>query len=235
MWNAIAAIAIAAPGCAIQVREVARRPSPKPQSNVARNPLSKDQHSSDDVANHARTRWRRSRAWGTPWDGRLVNGVQLPSEGRLFFTWDPVKRESPNRAYRRYGTDCLIRVLLRVLRAHAREHPGAPRVGVGDLSRPEGGDFGARFGGLGHSSHQNGLDVDVYYPRRDGREREPRWPEQIDRPLAQDLVDRFVHAGAEFVFVGPNTGLTGTPDTVQELAHHDNHMHVRIARGQERC
>ena len=30
--------------------------------------------------------------------------------------------------------------------------------------------FGRRFGGLGHASHQNGLDVDVYYPRIDGRE-----------------------------------------------------------------
>jgi hypothetical protein len=55
--------------------------------------------------------WRRSRALGKPWAGRLVNGVRLPSEGRLFFTWDPVKKRSPNRAYRRYGTDRLIRVL----------------------------------------------------------------------------------------------------------------------------
>jgi hypothetical protein len=73
------------------------------------------------------------------------------------------------------------------------------------------------------------LDVDVYYPRRDGREREPRKPAQIDRRLAQDLVDRFVAAGARFVFVGPNTRLTGPPRVVQVLAHHDNHMHVRIS------
>ena len=27
------------------------------------------------------------------------------------------------------------------------------------------------YGGLGHGSHQNGLDADIYYPRRDGTER----------------------------------------------------------------
>jgi murein endopeptidase len=173
-------------------------------------------------------RWRRSKALGEPWSGRLVKGVKLPPEGRLFFTWDPVREVSPNRAYRRFATSRLIRITLGVLRSHAARHPDAPRVGIGDLSRRKGGDFGKRFGGLGHTSHQNGLDVDLYYPRRDGREREPRRPAQIDRGLAQDLVDRFVAAGAQFVFVGPNTRLTGPPDVVQPLAHHDNHMHVRI-------
>jgi murein endopeptidase len=177
---------------------------------------------------HAQIRWRRSKALGEPWSGRLVRGVKLPPQGRLFFTWDPVRNVSPNRAYRRFATSRLIRITLGVLRSHAAEHPDAPRVGIGDLSRRKGGDFGKRFGGLGHSSHQNGLDVDVYYPRRDGREREPRKPAQIDRRLAQDLVDRFVEAGAQFVFVGPNTKLTGPPRVVQPLANHDNHMHVRI-------
>jgi len=175
-------------------------------------------------------RWRRSKALGKPWAGRLVKGVKLPSEGRLFFTWDPVRHVSPNRSYRRFATTRLIRMTLGVLRSHAREHPNAPRVGIGDLSRPNGGDFGKRFGSPGHASHQNGLDIDLYYPRRDGREREPWRPDQIDRALAQDLVDRFVAAGAQLVFVGPNTGLTGPQRIVQPLAKHDNHMHVRIPK-----
>jgi protein MpaA len=115
-----------------------------------------------------------------------------------------------------------------VLREYAAAHPEAPRVGIGDLSRPHGGDFSARFGGLGHASHQNGLDVDVYYPRRDRRERPPKVPREIDRKLAQDLVARFVEAGAAKVFVGPSTALKGPPAVVEELVHHDNHMHVRL-------
>jgi murein endopeptidase len=46
---------------------------------------------------------------------------------------------------------------------HAAAHPGAPRLGVGDLSRPRGGRFGPEYGGDGHRSHQNRLDVDVYH------------------------------------------------------------------------
>jgi hypothetical protein len=173
--------------------------------------------------------WRVSSTVGAPTDGRLVDGVLLPAEGRDFFTWDPVFDRSPNRAWRRYGTDRLVRTLLRVLREFRSAHPEAPRLGIGDLSRPRGGPFGARYGGLGHFSHQNGLDADVYYPRLDGRELEPVRPEQIDRRLAQDLLARFVRAGAEVIFVGPRTGLVGPPATVREAVHHDNHMHVRIA------
>ena len=174
-------------------------------------------------------RWRRSRALGSPSSGRLLAGVQLPAEGRDFFTWDPVRRRSPNRGWRRWGTDRLVRVLLSVLADFRRAHPGAPRIGVGDLSRPRGGDFGPRYGFPGHASHQNGRDADLYYPRRDRRERPPDRPSQIDRQLAQDLVDRLVAAGAARVYVGPNTGLVGPPRIVQVLpAYHDNHLHVRL-------
>jgi murein endopeptidase len=123
-----------------------------------------------------------------------------------------------------------VRTLLRVLREYRAAHPDGPRVGIGDLSRPRGGDFGRRFGGLGHASHQNGLDVDIYYPRRDGLERRPYAPRQVDRTLAQDLVDRFVEAGARYVFVGPRLGLRGPRDVVTRLVNHDDHMHVRLPR-----
>ncbi|HEX2287585.1 MAG TPA: penicillin-insensitive murein endopeptidase [Gaiellaceae bacterium] len=170
-----------------------------------------------------------SRSLGVPWAGQLVGGVQLAPEGEHFFTWDPVRKRSPNRGWRRYGNERLIRTLLAVLREYAASHPKAPRVGIADLSRPRGGDFGSRFGGIGHASHQNGLDVDVYYPRRDRRERPPLVPRQIDRRLAQDLVDCFVAAGAAKVFIGPATGLKGPPAVVEVLpAYHDNHMHVRL-------
>jgi murein endopeptidase len=116
-----------------------------------------------------------------------------------------------------------VRVLLRVVREYAAAHPASPRVGIGDLSRRRGGPFGPK-----HASHQNGLDADVYYPRLDRRERPPRRVEQIDRPLAQDLVRRFARAGAEIVYVGPLTGFTGPPGIVRVLWNHDNHLHVRI-------
>jgi murein endopeptidase len=175
-----------------------------------------------------RVEWRDSRAVGLPHDGALARGVKLPAGGRSFFTWDPIQKESPNRGWRRWGTDDLVRTTLRVLREFRAAHPRAPRVGVGDLSRPRGGDFGPRYGLPGHSTHQNGLDVDVYYPRVDRGRKPPETPDQVDLPLAQDLVDRFVRAGAERVLVGPNTPLEGPSEVVVPYPNHDNHLHVRL-------
>jgi murein endopeptidase len=168
--------------------------------------------------------WRHSVSLGRPDAGTLVRGVRFPAEGQTFFTWDPIRHRSPDRPWRRYGNDRLVRIVLNVLAEYARVHPLAPRVGIGDFSRPHGGYFGPK-----HVSHQNGLDVDVYYPRLDGRERPPVRAAQIDGPLAQDLLDRFLAAGAVRIFVGPNTHLHGPRQIVRVLWNHDNHMHVRIA------
>jgi murein endopeptidase len=157
-----------------------------------------------------------------------VRGVQLPHEGPDWFTWDPVYNRPGNRGWRRWGTDVLLRTVLHVLRGYRAANPTAPRVGIMDLSRPHGGWFGRVYGGLGHSSHQNGLDADVMYPRRDERERRPFHPAQVDRERAQELVDRFVAAGAQRIYVGPHLDLHGPKAVVIPLVYHDDHMHVRV-------
>jgi murein endopeptidase len=169
-----------------------------------------------------------SRAIGQPWHGRLVNGVQLPEVSADWLTWDPVLKQIPNRPDRRWGTAKLIATLRRVLASWHAAHPELPQVLIGDLSRPHGGVFDQRYGGLGHSSHQNGLDADVYYPRLDHRLLAAYKPALVDRAVAQDLLNRFVAAGVQFVFVGTRVGLTGPKKVVQVLAHHNDHMHVRI-------
>ena len=177
-----------------------------------------------------RIEWRDSVAIGAPEAGRLLDGVRLPAAGRAFFTWDPVLKRRPNRDWRRWGTDEVVRTTLRTLREFRHLHPGAPRVGVGDLSLPRGGYFGPEVGGgIGHATHQNGLDVDVYYPRLDRAERPPTSVEEVDVALAQDLVDLFLAAGAVTIYVGPNLPLSGPSDVVVPLANHDNHLHVRLA------
>jgi murein endopeptidase len=169
-----------------------------------------------------------SRAVGQPWHGRLVHGVELPAFGQGFATWDPVRKHVGNRGWRRWGTTKLVDEVERVLAVYAARHPHARPVLVGDLSRPHGGNFGEQFGGLGHASHQNGLDADVYYPRRDNRLRRAARPDEVDRRAAQELVDLFVRAGAQYVFVGPHLDLHGPPKIVMPLVHHDDHLHVRI-------
>jgi murein endopeptidase len=171
---------------------------------------------------------RPSRAIGLPWHGRLVNGVQLPEVSADWLTWDPVLKQIPNRPERRWGTAKLIATITRVLASWHLAHPEMPQLLIGDLSRPHGGVFDRRYGGLGHASHQNGLDADVYYPRQDHRLLAAYKPSLIDRPLAQDLLDRFVADGVQLVFIGTRTHLHGPRKLVQVIAHHNDHMHVRI-------
>jgi hypothetical protein len=173
--------------------------------------------------------WHHSIALGLPArKGRLKNGTQLPELGEDFFTWDPVYNRIPNRDWRRWGTDRLIRTVLTVIHEYRTERDSAQRVGIMDLSRTHGGPFGRNYGGLGHASHQNGLDADILYPRKDGTEARAMHPSEVDRTLAQDLVDRFVKAGAVKVFVGPHLHLKGPKNVVVPLIYHDDHLHVRV-------
>jgi hypothetical protein len=167
--------------------------------------------------------WHHAESLGLPYAGRLVDGTQLPQRGPNWVTWDPVTNRVPDEPRRLYGNQRTIRTVLSVAAAYRAANPGAPKIVVGDISREGGGPMLDE-----HVSHQNGLDVDVYYPRRDRRLSEPTEPGQIDRRLAQDLLDRFVAAGAQMVFVGFSTGLHGPPGVVIPYPNHDNHMHVRF-------
>lgn len=207
--------------------------APPPQPEPIRAPEPRPQRPSTSTQpepepRFQQIRWRRSTPVGLSYAGTLERGVRLPPEGRHWFSWDPIKRRSPNRAGRRWGSDRLLRTTLGVVRRYAEQHPSAPRLAIGDLSRRGGGDFGPQFGGIGHASHQNGLDVDVYYPRTDRAERAPSGPGDVDVRLAQSLVDLFADAGAEKVFVGPSLPLEGPAGIVEPLTHHDDHLHLRL-------
>ena len=166
--------------------------------------------------------WRDSISLGLPYHGRLIDGVQLPVSSPFWATWDPALERVPDRGYRRYGSAKLIHLLLSITKEFHDAHPGAPRLVIGDISRLGGGPLDQ------HVSHQNGLDVDVYYPRRDGRELAPTNVAQVNVPLSQDLLNLFLAARPEFVFVGPHLPLHGPSSIVEPLVGHDNHMHVRI-------
>ncbi|HEY7730325.1 MAG TPA: penicillin-insensitive murein endopeptidase, partial [Gaiellaceae bacterium] len=137
-------------------------------------------------------------------------------------TWNPATDSRPNAPGRLFGHERTIRTVLDVLAAYRRDHPNAPKVVVGDISFRDGGTMDQ------HVSHQNGLDVDIYYPRHDGWLQAPRSTAQIDRRLAQRLLDGFVAAGARMVFVGYSTGLRGPSGVVVPYPNHENHMHVRF-------
>jgi Penicillin-insensitive murein endopeptidase len=174
------------------------------------------------TAGSPRIAWHAALSSGLPYAGHLHDGTQLPVEGPDWVTWDPNTDSRPNLPGRLYGNEHTIRTIVEVLAQYRRTHANAPRLVVGDISLRNGGVMDQ------HVSHQNGLDVDVYYPRRDGWLQAPTSTAQIDRRLAQDLLDGFVAAGASKIFVGHATDLRGPRDVVTPWPNHENHMHVRF-------
>jgi len=167
-------------------------------------------------------RWADGASRGLPYAGSLLGGTQLPIEGEDWVTWNPVTDSVPNRPNRLFGNDRVIRKLLAVVAAYRETYPKAPRVVIGDISFQGGGPMEL------HVSHQNGLDIDVYYPRRDDTLRAPTRVDQVDRRLTQGLLDAFLAAGVGKVFVGYRTGLSGPSGIVEPYPNHEDHMHVRF-------
>jgi penicillin-insensitive murein DD-endopeptidase len=97
---------------------------------------------------------------GSPFDGRLVNGVPLPLSGPGF-RHNPLKDRG-----RRYGTAELVGALARAAGAVHEALPGS-ELTIDDLSARDGGDI------PGHASHRSGRDVDVSFYLLDG-DRRPR-------------------------------------------------------------
>ena len=166
--------------------------------------------------------WRDSQEVGVPEAGRLIRGVRLPAAGPRFFTWDPLRHRRPDRAWRRWGSDDLVRTVLQVIDRYAARHPFAPRLGVGDLSRPGVGTSGRatfliRTGSTSTSTTRGSTGENAPPDRRPDR---PAPVPDACRPLRPGRASR--------IFVGPNTGLTGPPNVVQVLWNHDNHLHVRM-------
>jgi hypothetical protein len=164
-------------------------------------------------------------AHGTPNGGSLSGAVRLPVRGEGFYTYDPATQRPPQSPERRWGTTALVDQILDLGRWWHARHPRGARLGVGDLSRRSGGPFTGPV--VGHSSHQNGLDVDIRLPRRDGVEG-PATAATYDRALTQQVVDRLVAQGASLVLIGPSLDLTGPAGVVVRWPNHDDHLHVRF-------
>lgn len=204
---------------------VAERGGPAVYAAAGTTPARTGKGLAEEPAGAPSVEWRDSTALGTPNAGRLVGGVLLPALGPGFYTYDPATQTTPGGSERQWGTDSLVREILALGEWWSRTHPNQPRLGIGDLSRPEGGHFPGP--GVGHASHQNGLDVDIRLPRRDGVEG-PATAGDYDRALTQQLVDRLLAQGAELILIGPNLDLTGPAGTVIPWPAHDDHLHVRF-------
>src|SRR4051794_5076101 len=127
---------------------------------------------------------------GSPGNGRLVHGVLFPARGPDHFPWNFREQRIGGSDRTRWGNCRVVRAVLEGLAVYRRRDPQAPLVAVGDMSLRRGGDIDH------HSTHENGRQIDLYYPRRDRTLREPHTVAQVDMRRARELVDAMLDAGA---------------------------------------
>ncbi len=98
-----------------------------------------------------------SQAVGVYTSGKLEKPDLLPASGEGF-------KKIFQFRNRGHGTLDLISLVVAASKEVHREYPAAERVQIGDITDIDGGRQG------GHLSHQNGLDADIVFFRKDRRE-----------------------------------------------------------------
>lgn len=129
-----------------------------------------------------------SMSLGKPNAGALVNGVQFPEGER----WEIVQ------AQRAYGTQETIDYLITAIDAVHEQFPGAHKLSIGHLSKPEGGRI------YPHRSHQSGRDIDIgyYYVPERAEWYRPANKHTLDVERSWALVKAFVvHTDVEMMFI----------------------------------
>jgi murein endopeptidase len=166
-----------------------------------------------------RCRDHRSRSIGSPSHGRLADAVLFPATGPDHFAWNFREQRIGGSHRTRWGHCRVVRAILGGLAAYRARNPDAPPVAVGDMSLRHGGEIDE------HSTHENGRQIDLYFPRRDRRLAEPRTVAQVDLRLSRELIRAILDAGAHRVLIGPRLRIA-TPARVLRWPNHDDHLHA---------
>lgn len=127
---------------------------------------------------------------GEPYRGRLVNGVQFPTDMGGYVVRDPDLA---------YATPELVGSLLDAIDTVREKYPNTVDLFIGDFSAPEGGRL------KGHKSHQNGRDVDLgmYALGNQPLDRFiPMHPGNLDVPKTWSLIEALIRTGrVQYLFV----------------------------------
>jgi len=160
-------------------------------------------------------------------NGYLVNGASLPPYGPGYYYFPGADPK---------GTDnwaCEDWVILHIQNVGVqweRVRGERPRIGIGDISWYKHPRKAGKQGGpfQMHRTHQNGLDIDVRYIRKDKREAPLDLifsRQHYDQQATQEVINLFIESGASLILVNTRANITGPG--VHAVSDHSNHFHVR--------
>ena len=187
-------------------------------------------------------------SFGWPNSGRLMNGVLIPENPKLY---------TIRNVDHGYGSTHAIEVMQRGLAAFRLKTKYEGEVLIWDMSMQRGGRFGP------HRSHRSGRDVDIALPLLPGLPQStPRANDAIDWVATWHLVKAFIETGdVKYIFLSRSRQAAlykvaeaegYTPEQLEELMQfprreklgivrhspgHNCHLHVRFGCGpdEERC
>lgn len=145
-------------------------------------------------------------SWGT-----RGSFEQMPTAGKGF--------ECYGKSEKRYGRPEVVQAMIEICAQWAEKFPNGPRIGVGNFSLAGGGPMPP------HSSHQQGVDVDLAPIASTADEIPLTWDHpKYSRQRTQFLVDLIRNHPT----VEVKTILFNDPDVtgVEPWQGHDNHLHV---------
>jgi peptidoglycan hydrolase-like protein with peptidoglycan-binding domain len=124
-----------------------------------------------------------------------------------------------------YGRSSTIQAVKHICAQWGKKHPNGPRIGVGDISLPDGGDTPA------HGSHEDGVDVDFSVITNNGKEEPSNWRHGN---YSQALTQEFVDLVWDNAVLQPTLIYFNDPQIqgVEPWDGHDDHLHVRFGFGE---
>ncbi len=169
-------------------------------------------------------------AHGAPSNGWLEGGLNLCDTSDGCYRYNPQGKSGTDEySYDDWGTLALLNMIEGAGRAWRINGYSSAKIGMGDLSLMQGGT------GLGHTSHENGLDVDIRYVRNDGQQIGLNIASvdsvYYDESLTWALLDHLISQGNVCaVFVDTlhcNLNHIGY-SFITHWPGHSDHFHVRI-------
>ena len=137
--------------------------------------------------------------------------TQMIESGPGFICYGPKEK--------RYGQSEVIRAIAHICERWHQQYPNYPRLGVGNISYQGGGAMEP------HTSHQNGLDVDLSPVTNDSEEKATTWQlSNYSRSRTQQLVNLILnnpHLKVKTILFN-DLDIKG----VAPYEGHDNHLHV---------
>ena len=125
----------------------------------------------------------------------------------------------------RYGRSSTVQAVLYICQEWEKLYPQGPRIGVGDLSMPNGGNTPR------HATHEEGVDVDFSVVTNNGKEEPSDWRNQN---YSQSMTQEFVDLAWNNPILPVSLVFFNDPQMrgVQFAGGHDNHLHIRFQVGE---